>query len=301
VVRLGYRRDDMGRKKTPHNLREEAEDFDKQVAERLSLNQVPDLRRLQFVEVLYNLLTQAKEAYKREGIYHVICSGIKLIYDFTYYMFFVRLRHLALFTFQGQTYSYFYSAYSATWKNERAVEIPIVLREIESCRGSTILEVGNVLSQYVHFRHDIVDKYEQSPGVINEDIVDFQSSNKYELIVSISTLEHVGQSEEPKQPEKILMALNNLVEHLLSPQGRMVVTLPYGYNPGVDKLLIENKLCFTKRFYLKRISRRNEWVEVGWDKVKGAKFNTPFQNANVIVIGIFDKPPEKHFAEREKV
>lgn len=40
--------------KVPHNLREEAEAFDKQVEERMALGQVPDLRKLQFVEGLYN-------------------------------------------------------------------------------------------------------------------------------------------------------------------------------------------------------------------------------------------------------
>lgn len=38
----------------PHNLQEEAEAFDKQVEERMSLGHVPDLRKLQFVEGLYN-------------------------------------------------------------------------------------------------------------------------------------------------------------------------------------------------------------------------------------------------------
>jgi hypothetical protein len=38
----------------------------------------------------------------------------------------------------------------------------------------------------------VLDKYEQAPGVINEDVVSFSPPQKYDLIVSVSTLEHVG-------------------------------------------------------------------------------------------------------------
>jgi len=49
-----------------------------------------------------------------------------------------------------------------------------------------------VLSHYFAVKHDIVDKYEIAPSVVNEDLVNFKPGKKYDLIVSISTLEHVG-------------------------------------------------------------------------------------------------------------
>lgn len=219
------------------------------------------------------LLSKAKEAYKREGICYVIYSGIKLIYNqtfkksynFVYCKFLIYLKPPESFTVQGRTYRYFYHHYNTTWKNERAVEVPIIMKKIQSCQGCRILEIGNVLSHYVHFQHDIVDKYDKADGVINQDVVDFQpaENEKYDLIVSISTMEHVGWDETPRDPEKIPRALENLSTKCLASGGEIVVTLPIGYNTYLDKLLKEDKIQFTEQYYLKRISDDNKWIQVG--------------------------------------
>jgi len=88
-----------------------------------------------------------------------------------------------------------------------------------------ILEVGNVLAHYYPHQHDVLDKYEQAPGVMNGDVVDFRPGKLYDLIVSISTLEHVGWDEEPRDPLKFLRGVEHLTT-LLAPGGRMLVTLP---------------------------------------------------------------------------
>ena len=174
------------------------------------------------IQKITKLISKVKEAYKREGIRYVIYSGIKMAYNLTfkknYYFIYCKLLiHLkppGTFTLQGQTYHYFYHPYNTTWKNEWGVEVSIILEKIQSCQGGKILEVGNVLSNYVHFQHDIVDKYDKADGVINQDVVDFQLSenenDKYDLIVSISTIEHMGWDETPRDPKKILLALENL-------------------------------------------------------------------------------------------
>jgi len=95
-------------------------------------------------------------------------------------------------------------------ENERAVEIPIIWHIVRENKGKRILEAGNVLSHYFRVDHDIVDKYERAEDVINEDVVNFQPSKKYDLIVSISTLGHVGWDENPKEPSKILKAIEHL-------------------------------------------------------------------------------------------
>jgi hypothetical protein len=108
------------------------------------------------------------------------------------------------FIFNGKTYYYFVHKYNTTWKNERAVEVPIIWDIVREHyrQGKRVLEVGNVLSHYFRIFHDVLDKYEVAEGVINQDVVDFKPAWKYDLIVSISTLEHVGWDEEPKEPEK---------------------------------------------------------------------------------------------------
>jgi hypothetical protein len=251
------------------------------------------------------LLSKAKEAYKREGFYYVIYSGGKLIYNLTFkksYNFIyckslIYLNPPGTFTFQGRTYYYFYHPYGTTWKNERAVEIPIILEKIQSYRGGKILEVGNVLSHYVHFQHDIVDKYEKANGVINQDVVDFQpaENEKYDLIVSISTIEHVGWDVTPRDSKKIPLALENLSTRCLAPEGEIVVTLPIGYNTYLDKLLKEDKIRFTEQYYLKRISEDNKWTQVGEGEIREAKYGTPFPYANALVIGIIKRTEDDRF------
>lgn len=243
------------------------------------------------------LLSKAKEAYRREGVYYVIHSVNRLIYNqifkknynFIYCKFLTHLGPPGTFAFQEQNYHYFYHPYNTTWKNERAVEVPIILGKIQTYRGGRILEVGDVLSNYVHFRHDIVDKYDKADGVINQDVVDFQPAKKYDLIVSISTIEHVGWDETPRDPKKIPFALENLTRCLAS-GGEIVVTLPLGYNTYLDKLLKEDKIQFTEQYYLKRISDDNKWTQVGrGGEVHYAKYGTPFPYANAIVIGVIKR------------
>jgi SAM-dependent methyltransferase len=158
---------------------------------------------------------------------------------------------LRTFTFQGETYRYFYHKYNTTWRNERAVEIPIVWKIVKKYMDRNILEVGNVLSHYFSVNHDILDKYEKAKGVINQDVVNFSTAKKYDLIVCISTLEHVGWDETPREHMKILHAIENL-KKLLAPKGKIVITLPLGYNPELDKLLKNGKIHFTKRFCMRR-------------------------------------------------
>ena len=221
------------------------------------------------IQKMSKLLTRAKEAYKREGIYHVVKVTYNLTFKKSYYFiyckFLVYLKRPRTFTLHGRTYRYFYHPYNKTWNNERAVELPIILKKIQSYRGGRILEVGNVLSNYVHFQHDIVDKYDKTTGVIDQDVIDFQPSanGKYDLIVSISTIEHVGWDETPRDPKKITLALENLTTNCLAPGGEIVVTLPIGYNTYLDKLLKEDKIQFTEQHYLKRISDNNKWIQVG--------------------------------------
>jgi hypothetical protein len=187
------------------------------------------------------------------------------------------------FEFRGSVYNYFCHRYNTTWKNERAVEVPIVW-EIMKNRQGRILEVGNVLSHYHTVTHDIVDKYEKAKGVTNQDIVDFRPAKRYDLIVSISTMEHVGWDENPRESRKILQALDNLKLNCVASGGEIVITLPLGQYSELDRLLNKGAINLGKQYYLKRISRINEWAEVGWEDVWNVKYNTPFPNSNAIII-----------------
>lgn len=238
------------------------------------------------------LLSRIREISKEEGTLGVIRSGIRVIFIWlvsSFWCYYYKIFKLPrTFTFQGSTYNYFFHRYNTTWKHERTVEIPIIWNIVKKYQKKKILEVGNVLSHYFTINHDILDKYEKADNVINEDVTIFDTYKRYDLIVSISTLEHVGWDENPREPGKILHAIKNL-KNLLVPGGKMIVTLPLGYNLEMDRFLRENKMEFNKRYYLKRISEDNKWTEVNWNDVLNVKYNYPFFNANGLVVGIIEK------------
>jgi hypothetical protein len=190
------------------------------------------------------------------------------------------------FQFRGRTLPYLYHPYILYV--ERTVEIPIVMDVIGGKFDKEILEVGNVLSSYYDFRHDVVDKYEKAPGVMNQDIVDFKPGKKYDLIVTISTLEHVGWDEQPKEKDKILRAIANL-KSLLQESGTLVATVPMGYNPYLDDFIKSGQTGFSEVYFLKRISKDNRWQEATLAEVQNLKFGEPYLCANGLAVGIYTK------------
>jgi len=188
------------------------------------------------------------------------------------------------FHLAGESYAYLLHPYNLTWSNERAVEVPVVWRLVRQHAGRRVLEVGNVLAHYFGVAHTVVDKFEQAPGVINADAAEYDTDQRFDLIVSISTLEHVGFDEQPREPEKPLRAVANL-RRLLVPGGLLCATLPLGYNPHVDRLLGEHAFGFTRQLALRRVSARNEWVEAAWDEVRGCRYDGRWPGAEALVIG----------------
>jgi SAM-dependent methyltransferase len=193
------------------------------------------------------------------------------------------------FRFRSATYPYFFHNHNLTWSNERAVEVPIVRSLLAEYRGKRILEVGNVLAYYMDLPggHEVLDKFEVGPAIRNEDVATFRSSTLYDLIVSVSTLEHVGWDEEPKEPGKILRAVANLTDHL-APGGRMLVTLPLGYNPDMDALLARDAIPFSHRYCMKRHGLCR-WEEASWEEIAGAPYAEGWPGAQGLVIGVVER------------
>ena len=150
------------------------------------------------------------------------------------------------FEFNGQRYEYFFHSYNNifhTYISERSIEIPIIKAIIKQAKTENILEIGNVCQHYYDtfktIDRKIVDKYEIAFDVINEDIIDFKDDNKFDLIYSISTFEHMD-SDRGRNPEFASLAkgkyssiafhnLAYVAEHLLSQSGKIVLTFPLGY------------------------------------------------------------------------
>jgi SAM-dependent methyltransferase len=250
-----------------------------------------------------SLISQAIKAYKRKGLYYVVRLSAITFFRYLLAWYYRKFRSSEGFRFHGNAYRYLFHPYVTTWRNERAAVIPIIWDIVKKSyeQDKRILEVGNVLSYYFKVNHDILDKYEIMDGVINEDVVDFNPLNRYDVIISIFTLVVVGWSEDieayrtganspgvsPRDPNKVLRAINNL-NRLLAPGGQLVVFHPLGLNPAMDKLLKSGELQFDKRYYLKRISGYR-WKEVDGLDLNEVKYDKSIPSANEVLIGIINK------------
>jgi hypothetical protein len=185
------------------------------------------------------------------------------------------------FRYDGRDVPYFWHRYNHTWLTERAVELALATEVLDS-RLRTV-EVGNVLSHYVPVTHDVVDKYERAPGVRNEDVVDLVLDEPAELIVSISTLEHVGLDEPDVDPDKARRGIERLIAQL-APGGRLWVTIPVGYNLALDRQLREGQLPFTRLTALKRVSARNDWQQVAVDEVWDSGYDRLLYTAHGLLV-----------------
>jgi SAM-dependent methyltransferase len=122
--------------------------------------------------------------------------------------------------------------HNTTILNERSVELAVAFQFLSEVLGDG-LEVGNVISHYRQSSHRIVDLYERADGVDNVDVFDITGS--YDWILSISTVEHVYWDDQGN-PTGATRAVKHL-RSLLRPGGRLLVSVPLGWNPPLDELL----------------------------------------------------------------
>ncbi|MFZ5424785.1 MAG: hypothetical protein ACOZAO_03190 [Patescibacteria group bacterium] len=215
---------------------------------------------------------------KENGIKGLFLIALRTL-TYLYYKVFKK----STFVFNNKRYSYFYHWYNVTFRNERCVELPIAKEYLDRFQTNSVLEVGNVLSHYFDVSHDVVDKYEDSSTTIREDIVDFNTPKKYDLVISISTLEHVGWDEDKRDPKKFLKALSKM-RSLLKPGGKLLVTMPMGWSDFVDNYVKQGEFLDYKVNFMKRHTADNSWKQVSREEIVGSNYNEPFPNANAIII-----------------
>lgn len=200
---------------------------------------------------------------------------------------FRKLKVKKSFILNNISYNYFFHPHGSCF-NERCVEIGMVLDKIKDYDSCDVLEVGNVLNEYIDIFHTVVDKYDKRTGIINEDIIDYGSDKRYKFIFSISTFEHIGYDEGPgvllHDEDKVISCLDN-VKSLLAKGGVLFVTMPIGYRIGLDDNIFDGRLGFDKEHFLKRVSSSNRWVEIDNDAAKDVMFNYPYSKANCIFVG----------------
>jgi hypothetical protein len=209
-------------------------------------------------------------------------------YYYSILLLFRRLyKRLSSFTFNGRKYIYFEHPYNGTWMNERSIEIPLMWEQVTSCLPDTVLEVGNVLSHYFEIKHLVVDKYEHRQGVINDDIVNVEFSKEFDCIISISTLEHIGWDEVPRVPGKHIQAIEKM-KQLLSANGKLIATIPLGYNPHFDQDILNEKLGCYQVFYFKRLAK-DRWQETSIDQVRQSQYRKKYRSTDGLAVCVWHK------------
>lgn len=244
--------------------------------------------------ILTELMKEAKTSIKKKGLIHVVKMGFVTVYEYFQLSYYRKFRNGETFDYNGKKYPYFFHARVAgagpSWKNERCVNIPIIWETISEYRreNKRVLELGNVISYAMDIDHDVIDKYELMDGIINEDIVDYKPKLKYDLIVSVLCLQSVGWDEIPKDPPKILRALENMND-MLAPGGKMVISVGWGWNQYLENLILDGDFKFDEQWYLKK-GKGYRWREVqSIDEIKDLKYDEKAYTALGIIVGTIYK------------
>jgi SAM-dependent methyltransferase len=238
--------------------------------------------------MLFDKAKAARRLWLQHGTYFVLRRAVcRVLFPYWGYKLFGKKRS---FQFDARSLSFLYHRYNTAWRTERTIEVPIVLDALERIHARSVLEIGNVLRHYVpNIDRLVVDKYEIAEGILNIDVVDYQPDRKFDAIVSISTIEHVGWDEEPREPKKSVEAINHL-KSLLNPNGVLLLTLPVGHNSYLDDALVEARVEFHKVTYVERLTQSGRWEERSLDEIKHRTYNNPYPGAGAIAVCEFTQP-----------
>lgn len=216
------------------------------------------------------------------------------------------------FIFNGK--SLYYNRIGFNNIAERSVEIPIGVDFYNQIKSeSKVLEIGNVLANYESlFRGNdnfktrrIIDKYEVAAGVENIDLMELNESQKYNYIISISTVEHIGQENSIHEGfdgfEEPLKGIAKIYD-LLDIGGKALITVPFGKlinglgfiqfsQPYINLLQAKYQIPAEaiSKSYLKRIATeigaenpRQLWIQAEESELGDVEFSWPWPYGNAI-------------------
>jgi hypothetical protein len=179
----------------------------------------------------------------------------------------------------GARLSLQYGFHRWLWRTERCVELALGEHVLTGRDPQDVLEIGNVLRFAGLGSHAVIDKYERGPGVLNVDIVDYDPGRRFGLAVSISTLEHVGYDEDPRDLEKASRALGRVSELA----DDLLVTMPVGYHQTFERAFLEGP--FDEVELLVKTTRRADWVRRTLTERHEVRYAAPYMCGNGILVG----------------
>ncbi|MGH2509757.1 MAG: hypothetical protein ACRDHZ_20445 [Ktedonobacteraceae bacterium] len=222
-----------------------------------------------------------------------------------------------------------YNRISFNNRSERAIEVPLALEFLAQYQSSErILEVGNVLQHYEHLMQKrftspprrVIDKFEIGRDVENIDLMDMDPERKFQAIIAISTVEHVGQFCTPTGEfgeldskvdlEAPLKAIAKVYD-LLEVGGRALLTVPFGkltaggwyvqFSAEYLELLVTSYGLPREALHvgtLKQVARekrwrnpRQRWIETDMHALHTVRYDALLSGARAIAVLELQKLP----------
>jgi cyclopropane fatty-acyl-phospholipid synthase-like methyltransferase len=113
----------------------------------------------------------------------------------------------------------------------------------------------------------VIDLNEKWPGATNADIMIYQPEQPLDLIVSISTLEHIGYNKWTDTGLYKLSEVMVRLERMLAPGGVFVATVPIGWRPDMDAEIRTEQTGADQVWYMRQTSEvENTWTECTQDE-----------------------------------
>jgi len=194
------------------------------------------------------------------------------------------------FDFQGIRLQPFYHRRNTTWACERCVEIPLAMHFLKQYPPERVLEVGNVLSGYFSLAHEVIDKFDHTSSVTRGDVVTFSTDSSYDLILSISTFEHIGFDDARADSAEMIPAAIRNCRRFLRDAGQLLLTVPIGYNKHLDELIRGGRWGCSREAYMRRTGM-SRWVTSSKMDALSRAYGRPYPYANAI--GVFFFGPER--------
>jgi len=165
----------------------------------------------------------------------------------------IKMKYRDFFEFNSTKTPYFFHSYNNFSLTPRAIEIPIIKYYLDKYPHDRVLEIGNVTKHYYEeFKDfkvkDTIDKFELAYDVINIDIKDYLTKEKYDFIYSISTFEHMDSDggrnpdylpiDEDKFTSHAFKNMDHVINNLLKENGKFIITFPIDQdNCEIDRSL----------------------------------------------------------------
>jgi hypothetical protein len=165
------------------------------------------------------------------------------------------------------------------WRSERALEIGLARRAMRNREPEDVLEVGNVLAFAGLSGHTVVDKYELGDGVLNVDIIEYRPTRRFGLVICISTLEHIGWDEIPRDPNKAAAAMRTMCDMGDS----LLMTIPVGWHRQLEREFVAGPFDLIELAV--KTSRLARWERRPLAVVNRIEYGRPYANGNAILIG----------------